>query len=214
MSLITLDQYLKMHHHDTINTLEVARVYIKMGDPKKLKAASDYLQHQKYMETSLKLIAQSQNIGSYSRNHNLSNMLNIALTRLDGLDGSIKTEVDVDSELEVKTESSLLYRYMFNIIGNARTFSKYNEHNDPNKAVVKIYSEKDKGVSQLSISDNGCGMNPDQIKKITEYGFSTKGTTGIGLAFLDVVLPMINMSYDIQSKPNKGTTFRLNFYDS
>lgn len=205
-SLITLEQYLEMHHHDTANTLNAISYLIMRNNPSDSKKAQDYIEHQKAMEHALYLLARPEDIESKCGEHNLYRLVDIALTRVNNSDTYIQQEIDVDKESKVKTEGALFYRYLYNIISNAKAFAKNNEHNDPNKGRVRIYSKQDNGLVQLSISDNGCGMSPEHIKKISEYGFSTKGTTGLGLAFMDVIMPRINMSYDIEREVGKGTT--------
>ena len=59
------------------------------------------------------------------------------------------------------------------------------------------------------LADTGCGIAKDDLSKIFEPFFSTKGQkgTGLGLAVIWGIIDNHNGSINVESELNKGTTF-------
>ena len=63
----------------------------------------------------------------------------------------------------------------------------------------------------ISISDNGCGIQEEDRKKIFKMFYSTKGSkgTGLGLVVTHKIITEHNGSIEVDSTPGKGTTFTV-----
>jgi len=64
----------------------------------------------------------------------------------------------------------------------------------------------------VTISDNGCGIAPADIKRIFEPFFSTKtgsGGTGLGLSITYGLVQELGGRIDVESTPGQGTTFSV-----
>jgi signal transduction histidine kinase/CheY-like chemotaxis protein len=62
----------------------------------------------------------------------------------------------------------------------------------------------------LEVSDTGCGIQPDHMRKIFEPFFSTKFTgRGLGLAAVLGIVRSHDGSLSVSSSPGSGTTFRI-----
>lgn len=93
-----------------------------------------------------------------------------------------------------------------NIIINAVESMKENEG-------VLIISVKKKGTQYIvSIEDNGCGIKEEDLSRLFEPYFTSKQNgMGLGLASTLNILQSHNASYDVESKINSGTIFKLYF---
>ncbi len=60
---------------------------------------------------------------------------------------------------------------------------------------------------QIIISDTGGGIPEDIIPHIFEPFFSTKESTGLGLAVVYGIIQQHKGEIKVESKPNHGTTF-------
>lgn len=58
------------------------------------------------------------------------------------------------------------------------------------------------------IADNGCGMTPEQVSRVTDPFFTTRTTrkVGLGIPFFKYAAESTGGSFRIESEPGKGTT--------
>lgn len=125
--------------------------------------------------------------------------------------------------LEFATEQPLVYvigeedqirQIVINIIGNALDAVEPND----GKVTVKVESPAlDSKFSttewvQLTITDNGIGLNNEVREKLFEPFFSRKkGGTGLGLAIVKRCLDNIRGQISVESAPGAGAKFRIYF---
>jgi two-component system cell cycle sensor histidine kinase/response regulator CckA len=65
---------------------------------------------------------------------------------------------------------------------------------------------------RCSVSDTGTGIPPEVLPKIFEAFFTTKGAgkgTGLGLSIVNAVATQAGGFIEVESQPNRGTTFHL-----
>ena len=80
--------------------------------------------------------------------------------------------------------------------------------------VKKSPMQKTGAYFKLTISDTGCGMEPEVLKRIFEPYYSTKEKgkgTGLGLSVVHGIIKEHDGIIDVRSKPGKGTTFDIFF---
>ncbi len=69
-------------------------------------------------------------------------------------------------------------------------------------------------VLEIKVSDNGCGIPEENLKKVMEPYFTTKPVnhgTGLGLSIVHSIVKSFNGSLNIGSTLNKGTAIRVFF---
>ena len=101
-----------------------------------------------------------------------------------------------------------------NLVSNAIKFTD-------NGGVININAEEDSGNVTISVSDNGVGIEPDDLKKlfdITEV-ITTKGTaketgTGLGLLLCKDFVEKHGGKIRVESEVGKGSSFYLTFPSS
>lgn len=73
---------------------------------------------------------------------------------------------------------------------------------------VFITAEKRKDFCAIKVHDNGRGMSEEEVEKLGSPFYSTKTQgTGLGTTVCFHIIHRLNGEIEIESKPNKGTTF-------
>ncbi len=141
------------------------------------------------------------------------------LHRMLGEDMEIVT--DLDPELgRIKADPTQVEQIIMNLAANARdamphggvlTIRTSNVEFDENYPVTHPGSRPGRYV-KLSITDNGCGMDPATKEHIFEPFFTTKGIgkgTGLGLAMVYGIVKQSDGYIVVESEPEKGTAFGI-----
>ena len=68
----------------------------------------------------------------------------------------------------------------------------------------------------VTISDNGCGMTPEQVKNVTDPFYTTRTTrkVGLGVPFFKMAAELTGGKLEIQSEVGKGTKVKADFVRS
>ena len=71
----------------------------------------------------------------------------------------------------------------------------------------------------MCICDNGCGMAPDEVTRITEAFYMIdksrarkEGGAGLGMTLCSRILALHHVRWKIFSKPGKGTVIVIRFH--
>lgn len=134
----------------------------------------------------------------------------------DGLDDSlmmvhheIKNRIDINKEYgdipHIACYPSQLNQVFLNLFVNASQAIK-------EKGTITIRTRRTNGDIEIDISDTGQGIKPENIAKIFDPGFTTKGVgigTGLGLSICYQIIQDHNGNITVQSEVGKGTTFTI-----
>jgi len=125
-------------------------------------------------------------------------------------DQSVKLFIKHIESVNIKAESTLLKQAIGNVIDNAIKYS-------PEGSFVNITLQKLDDKAVLSIQDNGCGIEKEEINKIFEpfYRIETSHSKivpghGLGLSIVNWIMKLHNAKIEVKSKKGKRTIF--NFY--
>jgi PAS domain S-box-containing protein len=129
--------------------------------------------------------------------------LQLQIERCDITVTADTSEVDA-----LRTIRSYFYSILYNLISNAIKF-----RSPDRKPFVKIVAEKNGNNLQLSVSDNGIGINLSQFQDrlfglYQRFHMESEGR-GMGLYMVKTQVQLLNGTIAIDSEPDKGTTFRI-----
>ena len=111
-------------------------------------------------------------------------------------------------ERTVLTDEKWLQFVTEQILSNALKYTK-------NGGVIRIYIEENHGKECLVIEDNGIGIQPEDIPRVFEKGFTgyngraDKKSTGIGLYLCKKIMDKLGHKIRIESEVEKGTRVYL-----
>lgn len=120
---------------------------------------------------------------------------------------SIHIVMDIPDDIPpIESDRGKLQQIFLNIVNNAFAALK-----DGGQLRISMMLKPDKGIS-IDIEDNGCGISPENLKRIFEPFFSTKtktGGTGLGLSITYGLIKELGGSIDVKSAVGKGTCFTI-----
>lgn len=124
-----------------------------------------------------------------------------------------KVELELGTDHKVSGDYRELYSAVSNLLWNAIKYSKPD-------SVVHVSWKHEKGAYQLTVSDQGIGIDAAHIPRLTERFYrvedsrsSATGGTGLGLAIVKHVAATHNARLHIESKVGRGSSFSLIFPD-
>ena len=123
----------------------------------------------------------------------------------------IDFRLEIDDKLVLTTDMNRLRVIMNNLVSNAIKYHDLSK-NDP-FVLVKASPQQD-GV-EIEVTDNGLGMTKTEMNKVFDMFYrianyeSKASGTGVGLYILKETVNKIGGKILLESKKNKGSTFKL-----
>ena len=158
------------------------------------------------------------------RSINLDQILSNSLAMMDRLTGAhIKITLQPGHELPaIRGDESMIDQIVLNLAVNARDAMPKGGRIQLSTAVVAVNrkatpldpEDRHGNYVCLTFSDSGCGVDEKILSRIFEPFFTTKEVgkgTGLGLATVLGIMKQHQGWLEVESAPNKGTTFRLYF---
>ncbi len=124
-------------------------------------------------------------------------------------DLTLTSNIDVDSKMY--TDPVLLHSVFQNLIDNAYKYSEVS------RKFIDISVEQSKKNFVMKFSDQGIGINKNELKNIFKKFYRVKnqfnqgGSVGLGLAFCKEITEFMGGEIKVQSIEGEGTTFTLVF---
>ena len=119
----------------------------------------------------------------------------------------LNIETEIEDDIQIRSDAELLSLVWNNLISNAVKFT-------PSGGTIKVALKAEKNAVSVSVSDTGCGIDPETGKHIFEkfYQGDTSHATqgnGLGLALVKRVVDILRGEISVQSSPNQGSTFTV-----
>lgn len=143
---------------------------------------------------------------------NLKNFLEMMQEELSPVlrERRIVLEVKVD-EIYLMAEPVLLKSVFLNLIDNSKNAVEEN-------GTIGIEAKKEPGLIRISVWDNGKGISPKDIKRVTESFYMADKSrkyenegVGLGLSICKKVLEFHGADMEIESTEGKGTRITISF---
>lgn len=119
--------------------------------------------------------------------------------------------IDMSSDFEIKGDDNWSTEAFANIIKNCL------EHTERD-GTITVSSEITTLYNSIIITDNGCGIAPQDLPHVFERFYHGKNSggdsVGIGLALAKAVFENENAGVSVESRENEGTKFEIRFYKS
>jgi len=119
---------------------------------------------------------------------------------------NIEIEKDYSiTEIVIKGNVSKIHQVFINILDNAIQAIHQ-------KGIIKIHTLIVENIVQISVEDNGCGIEDKYLSKITDPFFTTKDPgkgTGLGLSITYNIIKEHKGKIEFESELGKGTTVRI-----
>ncbi len=217
--------------HDLNNVLEVVEGNATLLSKQLGKSSEHYRYVNEISKACSEASSLSSQLSAYSKNKRpLPQVLDLksVLTELHGLLQRLagaKVKVDFKSDLKVlpvQIDRSQFGQIAMNLVVNSRDACEQNgsiKIRLENSYVNKKYAEKYHFMRPgdyvlLSFEDNGKGMDEKTLSRIFEPFFTTKEQgkgTGLGLSTVYGIVKQYGGYIIAQSKPGKGTLFKIYF---
>lgn len=153
-------------------------------------------------------------------NDEINSMQNLLIKSISKMI-EIKTNLD-EKIFPIYADSTQIGQIIMNLVINAR--DAMGDNGTINISTKNITLHEDTTISGLnipsgnyiefSVADTGCGMEQDVMQRIFEPFFTTKEVgkgTGLGLAVVHGIVKNHDGFIYCESKPNKGTNFKILF---
>ena len=122
-------------------------------------------------------------------------------------DRNIEIKLNLEKDLIIEGNSSLLSQVFMNLFSNARDAMP-----DGGKLLIETKKTRQKVIAV--VSDTGHGMDDETLKKIFDPFFTLKAEgqgTGLGLSTTHGIVEQHHATISVKSKPGQGSTFTISF---
>ncbi|MBS3945789.1 MAG: GHKL domain-containing protein [Melioribacter sp.] len=117
--------------------------------------------------------------------------------------------LNLSKDIIINIDTGLIKQALYNIIDNA---IKYGIE----KSTIEITSKEISEKINISITNSGCGIEPDKVEKIFDKFYRAdesrtkkSGGVGLGLSVVKSIIELHGGSVFVNSKPNETTTFSI-----
>ncbi len=116
---------------------------------------------------------------------------------------SVELVLELDPDIVVWTDPYPLRQVFVNLLTNGL-------HATPAGGTLRVAAQKEAETVRIEVSDTGCGIPGENLKRIFEPFFSTKNPgqgTGLGLFVTRGIIDKLGGTIEVESQVGKGTRF-------
>ncbi len=129
-------------------------------------------------------------------------------------ESDIKVLGEIDTSIpEIMFDHKAIHTAVMNLVSNAVEACRDNEYNNGGmgKVILRTYSNGENNFAHIEVEDNGCGIEPEEMKKIFDMFYSTKHSrgSGLGLSITKKFVEQHGGKLELNSEAGKGTLCRL-----
>jgi len=142
----------------------------------------------------------------------LQMLVNVINFRVDEKHQKLTVHIEKDIPATLIGDSQRLAQIITNLLGNAVKFTP--EHGSINLDARLLREDGDNSVIQVSVTDTGIGITPEQQTRLfqsfqqAESSTTRKfGGTGLGLSISKRIVEMMGGRIWVESEPDKGSVF-------
>ena len=137
----------------------------------------------------------------------VGDVIELMQSRADELKVQLRWEPDATIP-RLTFDSEGIHRAVLNIVTNALDAC---DSREDGMVTVRTEQLPDAGTVQVSVEDNGTGIDAENLKQIFNPFFSSKGArgTGLGLAVSQKILKEHGGRIHVESRPGEGSCFTL-----
>lgn len=144
------------------------------------------------------------------RTFDLGNQLRMVVHQTEWLWQSHDLAIDLQIEpLKYRGDEKLLYQVWENLLINS---IKYTEPG----GTIRIGLRQENGGVLVWVQDNGVGISKEHLEKLFERFYKAdlsrgedKNSSGLGLSIVKKIMDLHEGQIEVESEPNRGTTFKM-----
>jgi signal transduction histidine kinase len=130
----------------------------------------------------------------------LSEYISNILPSLNNKKLEIIFENNVEKEVAKKFKPIEINILIDNLVVNSRKAKS-------SKLWISLSENNDRLIFEFK--DNGMGINPKDIKRIFDFGYTTTDGSGLGLYHVKQIVNNFNGKIDVQNNTDNGVTFKI-----
>ena len=155
--------------------------------------------------------SQTGELGFSPKKFNLSNVISeiIELKMSQAKAKNISLSFSLTETIEINSDENILGTILRNLISNAIKFTEQGGH-------IEVVATTKEHEVEISISDDGVGMNQETIRKIfdlstnvTSRGTANENGSGLGLVLCKEFVKKLDGHLQVESEEGKGSNFKI-----
>jgi len=124
---------------------------------------------------------------------------------MDPRTAGLPLQVDPVPPVWLESDPTGVHRVIMNLLSNARKAVK----GVPTPS-VRLSCTSTEAAIRLTVSDNGCGMTPEQLARLfVPFAGSFEEGSGLGMSLVYKFIEAMDWRIEVESSPGKGTTIRI-----